>query len=59
MSTPAQIRKSLAYKPGCLAQFESYRADVLAFAEFMDAYRKRTGRMHPFLPLEERHEIAP
>lgn len=29
--------------------FEDYRKSVLAYAEWTDDFRKRTGRMHPFL----------
>lgn len=38
------------------AALEDYRLALLAYAEWMDAYRKRTGRMHPFLPLS--HETT-
>lgn len=33
------------------ACFEDYRQAALAYAEWMDGYRKRTGRVHPFLPV--------
>lgn len=35
------------------ACFEDYRLSLLAYAEWMDDFRKRTGRMHPLLPLDQ------
>lgn len=35
------------------ACIEDYRQSILAYAEFMDDFRKRTGRAHPFLPGKE------
>ena len=32
--------------------FEDYRQSALAYAEWMEDFRKRTGRMHPFLPVK-------
>lgn len=32
--------------------FEDYRQSLLAYAEWMEDFRKRTGRMHPLLPVK-------
>lgn len=40
------------------ACFEDYRQAALAYAEWMDDFRRRTGRMHPFLPLPHNEEAA-
>jgi hypothetical protein len=39
-----------------LAMFDDYLAALSAYADWMDDFRKRTGRMHPLLPLS--HETA-
>lgn len=31
--------------------YEQYRLSLLAYAEWMDDFRRRTGRDHPFLPV--------
>lgn len=38
--------------------FEDYRKSVLAYAEWMDDFRKRTGLMHPFTPVSRDTEAA-
>lgn len=40
------------------AVFEDYRKSVLDYAEWMEDFRKRTGRMHPFLPLSHETETG-
>jgi hypothetical protein len=45
-------------KAVCADLFEDYRQSVLAYAEWMDDFRKRTGRVHPLLPLSHETEAA-
>ena len=40
-------------KAVCLELFEDYRQSLLAYAEWMDDFRSRTDRVHPFLPLRQ------
>lgn len=37
---------------------EEYRIAILAYAEWMDDFRVRTGRMHPLMPLSHETEAA-
>ena len=37
---------------------EDYRQDLMSYALWMDWFRKRTGRVHPLLPVSRETEAA-
>lgn len=58
MNRMERIRERQRKREEIEVMMEDYRQSLLAYAEFMDDFRKRTGRMHPFLPVAHETEAA-
>lgn len=56
MSTAEQMRECERRLNEIEVVMKEYGAEILAYAEFMDDFRKRTGRMHPLLPISRETE---
>ena len=58
MSTVEQMRECERRLTEIEVVMNEYRAEILAYAEFMAEFRARTGRVHPFLPISHETEAA-